>query len=193
MSHQGRGQAPSISTVNGVKMPSTLSTLITAQIHRLSRSPTSSRNHQKLYCSPGGHTHDHHAVPPDRLHVSISISDAVLVAAEQYLSSVPVNQQSSRESDGGARNSLKSVLFHLNRGILSPTGGDDIAALQPVNPLTVATNVHTPYSWKIGVQGTADYGLPDDSFDISEVVTIPGTINGDADSSACGNRYTFTA
>lgn len=182
-------------------MPFTLSALVAGHPHRFpSRSPTSPRTHQKLYFPPGGHTHDSHTIPPEQLH--ISLSDPILVAAEQRLSDVPDDQRWSK--DGGARKTPKlgSLVFHLNDGILSQWSGDDnIDALQAVNPLTMATNTQatsTEHSWKAGLQGTAGHGLwnpSDDSCDISEVVTIPSAIDGlpgDADSSASENRYTLT-
>lgn len=94
-------------------------------------------------------------------------------------------------------------MLHLDREILSQRSDDDndgSLAVQAVNPLTMATSPHgtTPgHSWMAGSHGAAPQpqGVldpSDDSYDIAEVMTIIGAINGapgNADNSASENRY----
>lgn len=186
-------------------MPFTLSTLIPTSANRFpSRSPPSSRSKRRLYFPPGGHTHDRHTIPPDRLH--ISLSDPVLVAAEQRLSGVPDARGRGGPliiKNAGARKTVKpgSVEFHLKKGeILSQRSGDcnDSSRIsQAVNPLATVPNTpatNQGYCWKAGFQPAAAHLLDpsDDSCDISEVMTIISTIDGspgNAHSSASENRY----
>lgn len=185
-------------------MPFTLSTLVPARANRFpSRSPPSSRSQRKLYFPPGGHTHDRHTIPPDRLH--ISLSDPVLVAAEQRLSSVPNAQRRSRLliiKNTGAKKTVK-LGSHLKKGgILSQTSGDynDSPRIpEAVNPLATVPNTPATrqgHCWKAGLQAAAaNLSDPlDDSCDISETVTIISMIDGspgNAHSSASENRYTL--
>jgi hypothetical protein len=183
-------------------MPFTLSTLISGPANRFSsRPPTSSSGQPNLYFPPGGHTHDRHTIPPDRLH--ISLSDPVLVAAEQTLYNHPNGQRGNKLSiikDSSARQiaHLRSVVFHLKGGIHSQRSGDyndGPLAAQAVNPLTTPTSAPSPdHSWKVGFQGAVAQGLSlldlsDDSHDFMGV--IDGS-PGNADSSASDNRYTLT-
>lgn len=185
-------------------MPFTLSTLISGPANRFSsRPPTGSSGQPNLYFPPGGHAHDRHSIPPDRLHVSLS--DPVLVAAEQRLYDNPNGQRGDKLSvikDAGARQTahLGSVVFHLKGGIHSQRSGgydDGALAAQAVNPLRTPTSTQGTCpgrSWTAGFQGAVAQGLSlldpsDDSYDFLSV--IDGS-PGNADSSTSENRYTST-
>lgn len=182
-------------------MPLTLSTVISGCANRF-HSPTTSTNQQKLYFPPGGHTHDRHAIPPDRLH--ISFSDPVLVAAEQSLSGVPNRLVITK--DAGARKTAKPrpFVFHFKKGeILSQRPGDDNdSPLVPelVSPLVTVLNTSGTsqgHFWKAEFQKAATQLLDssDEPCGISEVVTFFSATDGppgNANSSASENRYTLT-
>lgn len=149
-------------------MPFTLSTLISGRPNRFP---------PQLYFPPGGHTHDRHTIPADRLH--ISLSDPVLVAAEQRLSDVPNAHRQSKLliiDDAGARQTAKpgSVVFHPEQdGSLSQRSGDRHLAPKAVNPPATVPNTQGTrqgHCWKTGFQGAV----------------------GNTDSSAYDNRYTLT-
>ena len=179
-------------------MPLTLPTLFSGPANRFSsRSPTSSSRQTNLYFPPGGHTHDRHAIPLDRLH--ISLSDPVLVAAEQRLSNNPDGNKLSITMDAGAKKSaqLGSVVFHFKGGIHSQRSGDyndGLLTAQAVNHLTMATSTQgtSPgHSWKAGFQATAaqDPSLRDQSDDSYEIVSVIDGSPGNPDDSASENRY----
>lgn len=205
VSYSNRGQQRSTSAA---KMPFTLPTLISGRANRSpSRSPTrsSSKRQQKLYFSPGGHTHDRHTIPPDRLH--ISLSDPVLVAAEERLANVPNEKRRSKRAiirEPTARTThLGSVVFHFEGEILSQTLDDcidDPCSTEAVGSSTIASSTQVTrlgHFWKAGFHGAAAQGprLLDssgDSCDIAQVATIMGAIDvspGSADNSASDNRY----
>ncbi|KAF8553569.1 hypothetical protein OG21DRAFT_1510015 [Imleria badia] len=204
VSYSNRVQQRSITTA---KMPFTLSTLISGRkrANRLPpRSPTrtNSRRQQKLYFSPGGHIHDRHTIPPDRLH--ISLSDPVLVAAEERLANVPNEKRRSkvsiiRESTARKPPHLASVVFHFEGEILSETLGDyndNLFSAEAMDPSTIATSTREKdpgHFWKTGFHGAAAQSPrlldpSDDSCDIAEVVTITLDVSlGIADNSASDN------
>ncbi|KAG9313110.1 hypothetical protein JVU11DRAFT_6560 [Chiua virens] len=150
-------------------------------------------NRLSLYFPPGGHTHDRYTIPLDRLH--ISFSDPVLVAAEQRLSNVPIQQkqpQSSTIKDATATKTIKlgSVAFRLRGGIFShrlrdhghepPLVGQALKAVA-----AAATPGPSPvHCWNAEAQATTTpdpsslNSLDDDTYDICEVVTVPSDING---------------
>ncbi|KAG8221045.1 hypothetical protein J3R82DRAFT_2555 [Butyriboletus roseoflavus] len=143
-------------------MPFTLSTLIGRAHPFHSRPPTSSKSQRKLYFPPGGHTHDRHTIPPDRVH--ISLSDPVLVAAERRLFDVPNTQKRSNWliiEDAGARKTAKagSIVFHLEQGGLpSQLSADCHLVPEAVNPLATILNIQGTtqgHCWKTGCQGAA--------------------------------------
>ncbi|KAF8448905.1 hypothetical protein L210DRAFT_3627548 [Boletus edulis BED1] len=153
-----------------------------------SRSPTPDSTRQtNLYFPPGGHTHDRHTIPPDRLH--ISLSDPVLVAAEERLANVHNEQRRSKLSiikEPGATKTAHngSVTFLLKRDILSPRSGDynDIAlAAEPVNTLSSTQGTGPGPFWKAGFHGAAAQDpILLDSSDIAEVMTISSVSPGPA-------------
>lgn len=166
-------------------MPFKLSTLISPRANRWSsRSPTSSRNQCKLYFPPGGHTHDRHTIPPDRLH--ISLSDPVLVAAEERLSSTPDRSKLAIVKESSARNGTNpgSALSQFGKGgvFLSRRSGDD-----NIDPLvgenvdlimeTSTRGTSQRHSWKTGFRRAATHvssslDSSDESCDIVEVMSM---------------------
>ncbi|KAG6381720.1 hypothetical protein JVT61DRAFT_324 [Boletus reticuloceps] len=152
-------------------MPFLLATLISG------RTPTPDSTRQRnLYFPPGGHTHDRHTIPPDRLH--ISLSDPVLVAAEERLANVHNEQRRSKLSIIKEPSATKTAHNGSVTFLLKGDYNDIALAAEPVNPLSSTQGTGPGFFWKAGFHGAAVQDpILLDSSDIAEVMTISSVIN----------------